>query len=131
MNAPALWNHPAFFGYCDRWMTETRFDSLEITAVKAQRGWDFSADWERQGASWDAITNDMWKAYRYASPVKRGLQPAAARRKSVSAFFIPGTRLYDLLGRPINNRSIKPGIVIVTTELGKAGEPAKRFCTVN
>jgi hypothetical protein len=64
MNAMGLWNHPDFFGYCDRWMMETHFDSLEITAIKAARGWDFSADWERQGASWDAVTNDMWKMYR-------------------------------------------------------------------
>jgi hypothetical protein len=68
VNAMDLWNHPAFFGYCDRWMTETHYDSAEILAVKAARGWDFSADWERQGACWDAITNDMWKAYRNSVP---------------------------------------------------------------
>jgi hypothetical protein len=69
MNAMGLWNHPAFFGYCDRWMTPSHADSAEIVAIKAARGWDFSADWERQGASWDAITNDMWKMYRNSAPV--------------------------------------------------------------
>jgi hypothetical protein len=69
MNAMGLWNHPAFFGYCDRWMTPSHADSAEIVAIKAARGWDFSADWEREGASWDAITNDMWKAYRNSAPV--------------------------------------------------------------
>jgi hypothetical protein len=64
MGAMELWNHPDFFGYCDRWMTETHFDSLEIIAIKAAKNWDFSANWQRQGASWDAITNDMWKTYR-------------------------------------------------------------------
>ena len=38
-------------------------------AIKAARGWEFSADWEREGASWDAITNDMWKAYRNSALV--------------------------------------------------------------
>lgn len=64
MEAIGLWDHPAFFGYCDRWMMETRSDSLAIVAIEAARGWDFSADWQRHGASWDAITNTMWKAYR-------------------------------------------------------------------
>lgn len=64
MNAIDKWGHPAFFGYADRWMTPSRADSAEIDSIKAERGWDFSSDWERQGASWDAITNDMWKAYR-------------------------------------------------------------------
>ena len=67
MGAMELWDHPDFFGYCDRWMNDTHFDSLEIIAIKEARGWDFSADWERQGASWDNITNDMWKAYRTSS----------------------------------------------------------------
>jgi hypothetical protein len=71
MNAIDLWDHSAFFGYCDRWMTETHFDSAEIVAIKAARGWDFSAGWERQGACWDAITNDMWKTYRNRLSVDR------------------------------------------------------------
>jgi len=69
MKVVNLWNHPDFFGYCDRWMTQTHSDSAEIVAIKAARGWDFSPDWERQGASWDAVTNDMWKTYRNASAV--------------------------------------------------------------
>jgi hypothetical protein len=70
MGAMGMWNHPAFFGYCDRWMTPSHADSAEIVAIKAARGWDFSADWEREGASWDAITNDMWKLYRNSAAVK-------------------------------------------------------------
>jgi hypothetical protein len=64
MNAMDRWNHSAFFGYADRWMTPSHADSTEIDSIKTERGWDFSADWEREGASWDAITNDMWKKYR-------------------------------------------------------------------
>jgi hypothetical protein len=71
MNAMGLWNHPAFFGYCDRWMTPSRADSAEIVAIKAARGWDFSADWEREGSCWDAITNDMWKTYRYSASIEK------------------------------------------------------------
>lgn len=69
MKAMGLWDHPDFFGYCDRWMTQTHSDSAEIVTIKTTRGWDFSPDWERQGASWDAITNDMWKAYRNSAAV--------------------------------------------------------------
>jgi hypothetical protein len=69
MNAMGHWDHPEFFGYCDRWMMETHFDSLEITAIKTARGWDFSAGWERQGACWDAVTNDMWKTYRNSAGI--------------------------------------------------------------
>jgi FlgD Ig-like domain len=66
-----LWNHPEFFGYCDRWMTASHADSAEIDSIKAEKGWDFSADWEREGSCWDAITNDMWKAYRYSVSVRK------------------------------------------------------------
>jgi hypothetical protein len=71
MNAIDLWDHRAFFGYCDRWMTQIRQDSAEVSAIKAAKGWDFSPDWERQGASWDAITNDMWKTYRNSASINR------------------------------------------------------------
>jgi hypothetical protein len=123
MNAMGLWNHPEFFGYCDRWMSETHFDSLEIAAIKAARGWDFSPSWERHGASWDAITNDMWKTYRNSSFVSG---PIGIHSKTKGAEWIhvtgnlptDGSRglkigystscatnfrmtLYDLSGRPV------------------------------
>jgi hypothetical protein len=94
MGALNLWNHPDFFGYCDRWMTETHFDSLEIIAIKAAKGWDFSADWERQGASWDDITNDMWKTYRKSSAVIYSMP----KQKSIP----PGTMaVYNLKGQVV------------------------------
>jgi len=47
LNAEGVWNHPAFFDYADRWMTED--DTQAIVAIKAQSGFDYSQDWERQG----------------------------------------------------------------------------------
>ena len=71
LNAEGVWNHPAFFDYADRWMTED--DTQAIAAIKAQRGFDYSQDWERQGQTrfWlqgefpqYPFIDDMWKAYR-------------------------------------------------------------------
>jgi hypothetical protein len=65
------WNHPAFFDYVDRWMTED--DTQAVADIKAQSGFDYSSDWERQGqtAAWlqgefpqYSFVDDMWKAYR-------------------------------------------------------------------
>jgi hypothetical protein len=88
MKAMGLWSHPDFFGYCDRWMSQMHEDSAEIIAIKAARGWDFSADWERQGACWDAITNDMWKTYRSTGVIG---SPGPSRGKNKQSLVINGT----------------------------------------
>jgi hypothetical protein len=71
LHAESVWNHPAFFDYVDRWMTED--DSQAISDIKAQTGFDYSANWERQGQTryWlqgefpqYTFIDDMWKAYR-------------------------------------------------------------------
>ncbi len=71
MNAESVWNHPAFFDYVDRWMTED--DTQAVAEIKAQSGFDYSANWERQGQTryWlqgefpqYTFIDDMWKAYR-------------------------------------------------------------------
>jgi hypothetical protein len=71
MNAESAWNHPAFFDYVDRWMMEN--DTQAIAEIKAQTGFDYSANWERQGQTqyWlqgefpqYTFIDDMWKAYR-------------------------------------------------------------------
>jgi len=71
MHAESLWNHPAFFDYADRWMTED--DTQAVAAIKAQTGFDYSQNWERQGQTefWlqgefpqYTFIDDMWKAYR-------------------------------------------------------------------
>ena len=71
VGAVDTWNHPAFFDYVDRWMTED--DTQAVADIKAQSGFDYSSDWERQGqtAAWlqgefpqYSFVDDMWKAYR-------------------------------------------------------------------
>jgi hypothetical protein len=47
LKAESVWNYPAFFDYVDRWMTKD--DTQAIAAIKAQTGFDYSANWERQG----------------------------------------------------------------------------------
>jgi hypothetical protein len=122
MSAMDLWSHPAFFGYADRWMMETHFDSLEIDAIKAAKEWDFSADWERQGASWDAITNDMWKAYRnHAGEVKPYPSRTTAKKITLTVSGRPGFR-----GLQITYATVRAGVVsIVVYDL--AGNKIKQL----
>ncbi|MGA8221359.1 MAG: hypothetical protein WB780_06850 [Candidatus Acidiferrales bacterium] len=72
LNAENVWNHPAFFDYVDRWMTED--DTQAVAEIKAQSGFDYSANWERQGQTrfWlqgefpqYTFIDDMWTAYRH------------------------------------------------------------------
>jgi hypothetical protein len=71
LNAQSVWNHPAFFDYVDRWMMED--DTQAVADIKAQTGFDYSANWERQGQTryWlqgefpqYTFVDDMWGAYR-------------------------------------------------------------------
>jgi hypothetical protein len=71
MHDENVWNYPAFFDYVDRWMTED--DTQAIAEIKAQSGFDYSANWERQGQTryWlqgefpqYTFIDDMWAAYR-------------------------------------------------------------------
>jgi len=72
LKAESIWSHPAFFDYADRWMTED--DSAAVAAIKSQTGFDYSANWERQGQTryWlqgefpqYSFIDDMWAAYRH------------------------------------------------------------------
>ncbi|MFY9528505.1 MAG: Ig-like domain-containing protein [Candidatus Acidiferrales bacterium] len=71
LHAESVWNYPAFFDYVDRWMTED--DTQAVAEIKAQSGFDYSQNWERQGQTqfWlqgefpqYTFIDDMWKAYR-------------------------------------------------------------------
>jgi hypothetical protein len=71
LHAENVWNYPAFFDYVDRWMNED--DTQAVAEIKAQSGFDYSADWDRQGqtrlflqAEFPQYTfiDDMWRAYR-------------------------------------------------------------------
>ena len=71
LHAENVWNYPAFFDYVDRWMNEG--DTQAVAEIKAQSGFDYGADWDRQGqtrlfleAEFPQYTfiDDMWRAYR-------------------------------------------------------------------
>ncbi len=72
VNGKSTWNHPAFFDYVDRWMTED--DTQAVAEILAQSGYDYSANWERQGqtqywldgeVSQPSFIDDMWNAYHW------------------------------------------------------------------
>jgi hypothetical protein len=56
------WNHPAFFDYVDRWMTEDDTEALKV--IKEATDHDYSAAYARQRQSWDPFVNEMWAKYR-------------------------------------------------------------------
>jgi len=71
LGARGVWNYPPFFDYVDRWMTED--DAQAVADILSQTGFDYSADWERQGQTeyWlqgefpeYSFVDDMWHAYR-------------------------------------------------------------------
>ena len=71
LHAENVWNYPAFFDYVDRWMTED--DAQAVADIKAQSGFDYSANWARQGQTrfWlqgefpqYSFIDDMWNTYR-------------------------------------------------------------------
>lgn len=71
LHGESVWNYPAFFDYVDRWMTED--DTQTVAEIKAQSGFDYSANWERQGQTeyWlqgefpqYSFIDDMWHTYR-------------------------------------------------------------------
>jgi hypothetical protein len=71
-NGESTWNYPAFFDYVNRWMTED--DTQAVAEILAQSGFDYSADWERQGqtqywldgeVSQPTFIDDMWHAYHW------------------------------------------------------------------
>jgi hypothetical protein len=73
----ATWNYPPFFDYVDRWMnepnTQTISDTQCVADIKADSGFDYSANWEAQGQTqyWlqgefpqASFVDDMWNTYR-------------------------------------------------------------------
>ncbi len=72
VNGKSTWNYPAFFDYVYRWMTED--DTQAVAEILAQSGYDYSANWERQGqtqywldgeVSQPSFIDDMWNAYHW------------------------------------------------------------------
>jgi len=63
MHAEKVWNHPAYFDYIDRWMTED--ESKQIADIKAHYG---KAPSIRQGETWSKFVTEMWQTYRQNLP---------------------------------------------------------------
>lgn len=72
LDGESTWNYPAFFDYVYRWMMED--DSQAVAEIKAQTGFDYSANWERQGqtqywldgeVSQPTFIDDMWQSYHW------------------------------------------------------------------
>jgi hypothetical protein len=55
------WNHPAFFDYCDRWMTQD--ESAAVAAYIARYGNDGAIGFSQQTTG-SAFVDNMWDAYR-------------------------------------------------------------------
>jgi hypothetical protein len=70
-----VWNHDAFFDYCDRWMTEQDDDFIYIMVRDCGYDWRGKA-WAKQGSTWDKFVDEMWAKYR------PGLAPAPVGWKS-------------------------------------------------
>jgi dockerin type I repeat protein len=70
LHAENVWNHPAFFDYSDRWMTED--DTQHVAVILAETGQDYSASWARQRQCWDPFIEDMWATYRNNLPPAPG-----------------------------------------------------------
>ena len=79
LHAEVMWNHPAFFDYVDRWMSED--DTLAVAKIKAETGIDYSAKGgrQRQTVQWlegevkdPSFIDDMWKLYRQKDTAQAG-----------------------------------------------------------
>ena len=55
------WDHPSFFDYVERWMTED--DSEFLKVILRETGKDFSQDWARQKQAWDEFVEQMYAHY--------------------------------------------------------------------
>ena len=66
MKAESVWDHDAFFDYCDRWMYEDDYNF--VRTIKDATGHDHDKDWARQGQAWDAFVNEMWAKHRPTLP---------------------------------------------------------------
>jgi hypothetical protein len=56
-----IWNHPAFFDYADRWMSED--DSEHLNIIEKFTAKSYRTAWARQGQAWDKFVEEMWQAY--------------------------------------------------------------------
>lgn len=67
MNGKEAWDHPAFFDYVDRWMTEDDTEFRQI--IRDQRGKNYGFP---QKEAWDDFVTDMYQEYRNTEPPTGG-----------------------------------------------------------
>lgn len=102
LGAEGIWNHPAFFDYADRWMSEG--DSQAVATVLKTSGFDYGAQWEQQRQTrymmvgqfpQNTFVDDMWDAYRgmqpHAAPAITSARTAAGRVGNALSFSILAT----------------------------------------
>jgi len=65
MHAEKIWNHDAFFDYCDRWMTED--DTEHVKVLEELQGMKISPS-HRQRQTWDPWVDAMYHKYRNNLP---------------------------------------------------------------
>ena len=63
MRAKRIWQHDAYFDYCDRWMNAS--DPYAAQRGKFRRPGD-------EGRTFDAFVDAMWAAYRPTAPAQEG-----------------------------------------------------------
>jgi len=87
MRAEDIWDHPAFFDYTDRWMSEDDAQSITEIYEQTNGNFDYSADWERQGQTryWlqgefpqYTFIDDMWHDYRGVHLPPQTIVPAGS-----------------------------------------------------
>ncbi len=66
IHAEDVWDHPAYFDYVDRWMTED--DSQQMADMKEALDYAPSI---RQGETWSEFVDEMWDTYRNNLPPAR------------------------------------------------------------
>jgi hypothetical protein len=64
MNGMAVWNHPAYFDYIDRWMTEDWSSYAQVIREETgNKNYSFN-----QGGTSHKFITEMWKKYRDSAP---------------------------------------------------------------
>jgi hypothetical protein len=80
MQAEEYYDHPAFFDYCDRWMTEN--DLPFVMEIREATGKNYLVNYMLQRQAWDSFVNAMWATYRDNLPQPVKVMPPKEINKS-------------------------------------------------
>jgi len=130
LHAESLWDHAAYFDYCDRWMTEddTQFAQIAASHHPGSQWW-FTASWARQRQCWDSFVEEMWAAYRNNIPdqitwhvlADHGAagQLATLIKGTLTESRAAGLRLLQVtFGAEIDPATLLPGAVTIVGQAG-------------